>query len=868
MARRLLPAALLIPVGIGWLRWQGELHGLYTTAFGVTLFSAANVLVFALLIWRSAQILNRLDAQRAAAESSMRQLADSLPQFVWTTDSHGATDYFNQRCFEYNGLNFEQTRDGGWVDAIHPDEVRHVMESRGRAFANRQPYTMEYRFKRASDGMYRWQLARGIPLFDATGTLVRWLGTCTDIHDIKMAEQASRNNEAQFRQLANFTPQLVWTATGDGNIDYYNQRWYDYTGLTFEQSENWGWEAVLHPDDLQNTITRWTNAFITHEPYEMEFRLKRAADGVQRWHLGRAFPVRDAQGTVVRWFGTCTDIHALKLAEEAVRASELRFKQLADSMPQMVWAAAPDGAIDYYNQRWHDYTGMTFEQTKNWGWEPVLHPDDLQNTIDRWTQACETCVPYEIEYRFKRADGVYRWHLGRALPIRDAQGAVVRWFGTSTDIHEIKLTEEALRRSELQFKQLADAMPQIVWAATPDGNIDYSNQRWLDYTGISFEDTKNLGWRLVLHPDDARNTQQQRTTALSTGAPYQIEYRFKRADGMYRWHLGQAQPIRDAQGIIVRWFGTCTDIEDYKQAGREIKLLNESLEQRVEQRTAELALANHQLADANRELNESSLRLVQSNRELQDFASVASHDLQEPLRKVQAFGDRLKSVARTAMDTEGRDYLDRMLNATKRMKSLIEDLLKLARVTSQAQPFQPLNLSQVARDVLSDLEVRIAATNALVDLDPLPTIEADAVQMRQLLQNLIGNALKFHHPGKPPAIHVYAELPDPLGPQQSFFRLIVEDQGIGFDEKYLDRIFAVFQRLHGRAEYEGTGVGLAICRKIAQRHGGEITAASTPDQGARFVVTLPFLPPNSDSAGIPSTPAGMESAVTVAGRLL
>ena len=233
-------------------------------------------------------------------------------------------------------------------------------------------------------------------------------------------------------------------------------------------------------------------------------------------------------------------------------------------------------------------------------------------------------------------------------------------------------------------------------------------------------------------------------------------------------------------------------------------------------------------------------KLEQSNRELQDFAAVASHDLQEPLRKVQAFGERLKTVCGEALDAQGRDYLDRMLNASQRMQTLIQDLLRFARVTSQAHPFSPVDLAQVAREVLSDLEVRISETNARVEVGYLPSIQADAMQMRQLLQNLIGNALKFRQIGTPPVIRVYAEEASVQPDADGMFRLVVQDNGIGFEEKYLDRIFTVFQRLHGRAEYEGTGVGLAICRKIAQRHGGEITATSSPGQGACFRVALPL----------------------------
>jgi signal transduction histidine kinase len=227
--------------------------------------------------------------------------------------------------------------------------------------------------------------------------------------------------------------------------------------------------------------------------------------------------------------------------------------------------------------------------------------------------------------------------------------------------------------------------------------------------------------------------------------------------------------------------------------------------------------------------------LQRSNRELEEFAQVASHDLQEPLRKVQAFGDRLATKYAAQLDEQGRDYVARMQAAAKRMSTLITAMLAYSRVTTKARPFEPVDLDRVVRDAVSDLESRIEATGGKVEIGRLPTVEADPVQMRQLAQNLIGNALKFHRPDVPPVVQVSCA----EGPSSGTIRLTVEDNGIGFDVKYRDRIFGMFQRLHGRTEYEGTGLGLALCRKVAERHGGSITATGMPGQGAVFIVTLP-----------------------------
>jgi light-regulated signal transduction histidine kinase (bacteriophytochrome) len=259
------------------------------------------------------------------------------------------------------------------------------------------------------------------------------------------------------------------------------------------------------------------------------------------------------------------------------------------------------------------------------------------------------------------------------------------------------------------------------------------------------------------------------------------------------------------------------------------------------------------LRQSEEKLRRFTAQLEQSNRELQDFAYVASHDLQEPLRKIVVFGERLKDKYGPALGAEPRDYIERMHKAASRMQTLISDLLSFSRVTTKVHPFIPVNLAQVTREVLEDLESRIEQVHGQVEVGDLPVIEADGLQMRQLLQNLIGNALKFRRPDEPPIVKVAARKVAPRAGRE-FCELTVSDNGIGFDEKYLDRIFNVFQRLHARSEYEGTGMGLAIVKKITLHHGGGVTAQSQPGQGATFIVTLPAAHPKEEPVFPTKTP--------------
>jgi PAS domain S-box-containing protein len=482
----------------------------------------------------------------------------------------------------------------------------------------------------------------------------------------------------------------------------------------------------------------------------------------------------------------------------------------------------------------------------------VVHSDKGLRTMRQLRATVDELVGAEQELLDRRSAesdasaSTARWTLAAvtataALLVIAAAGLVARDAAlrkTATDARERQLAAERAEADAgaRRFRVMAEAMPQMIWTARPDGDIDYCNRQWYAYTGVPEGQPHAWGWSKALHPDDRERTVALWQHAVATGGDYDIEYRFRRHDGAYRWFIGRASPVCDREGRITQWVGTCTDIDDQKRS-------RDQLETLVREATAELVEANARLRDEVAERRRAEARalvlnaeLERSNRALQDFASVASHDLQEPLRKIQAFGDRLAVRCADQLGEPGRDYLGRITSAAGRMSVLINDLLAFSRVTSKAKPFARVDLNTVAREVVGDLEARVRQTGGRVEVGELPAVEADPTQMRQLLQNLIANGLKFHRKGEPPRVRVSGEAAGGV------YRLTVSDNGIGFDEKYLPRIFDVFQRLHGRDEYEGTGIGLAICRKIVERHGGTITAHSRPGQGATFVVTLPMRP--------------------------
>lgn len=419
-----------------------------------------------------------------------------------------------------------------------------------------------------------------------------------------------------------------------------------------------------------------------------------------------------------------------------------------------------------------------------------------------------------------------RFFLNNVAPIRGRDGEIIGGVGAMLDVTDQIESARALRESEERFRSLANAMPQLVWTARPDGIVDYYNERVSLYDGIH-GDGIAWEWSPVLHPDDHKRTAEAWHRAVATGESYEIEHRVRRSDGSFRWHLSRAVPVRDEKGQIVRWYGTATDIheqielrEALRQSERELQGLNQDLERRVVERTAALA---------------------HRNEELQQFAYVASHDFQEPLRKIQTFADLLETEHIDSLSDEARFYLSRIGNAAERMSHLLADMLDFSRVTTQRRPTTRVDVAEIVEQAMSDLEMNIREVGARIEVDADVHLDADENQFRQVINHLLLNALKFRSGDTAPHIVITAELlqPSETADHQSMCRITIRDDGIGFDPRHAERIFRPFERLHGRSDYPGTGMGLAICRRIVQGHDGRIWAESEPGVGSRFIMEFP-----------------------------
>jgi len=375
-------------------------------------------------------------------------------------------------------------------------------------------------------------------------------------------------------------PAMAWRCRPDGFVEFFNRRWLEYTGLSLDNSLGWGWTDAIHPDDLNQLRDKWRALVASGESGQMEARLRRGS-GEYRWFLIRLGPARNNRGEIVKWYGTSTDIEelgqtdSLRAAErmiEEIRGSEANLRRTIDTIPALVSGFLPDGSNEFMNQRWHDYTGLSPEESQRGGWQQAVHPDDLPPLVERFRHARAIGEPGEIETRLRRHDGVFRWFFVRAEPLRDDTGNVVKWYASSTDIEDRKQAEEKLRQDECELRQITDAIPQTIIVQDPDGIPIYANKALLDYAGLTIEDVSRPDFRArIAHPEDFERLRDIRQAALLSGLPFEIEVRGRSKDGQYRWFLARYNPFRDEQGRLVRWYVTGTDIEDRKRAEEKLR---------------------------------------------------------------------------------------------------------------------------------------------------------------------------------------------------------------------------------------------------------------------------------------------------------
>ena len=787
-------------------------------------------------------------------------------------------------------------------DKFKKTGVSDLRESFRRVIKTGKPDTMEvFRYDiRQPDGTFveRFWRPTHYPLLDTEGKLSFIVQVSQDVTEEvyterRLAAAQKRLDEAlEIGQVGSW----VWDVAANKVIaDPMLSRLFGVSteegaeGLALETFTN-----AIHPDDRDRVQKRIAKTLETNGTFESEYRTV-IADGSTRWVLARGRIDLDADGKGSTFPGVIVDITARKEAEEKFKQQAAFVQTITGNIGEGVFALDKEGKVTYVNKAAQEILGWSDKELMGISIHEKIHYQREDGT----PMAREDCDMLQIlktgkatlnaETAFTCKDGSIIIVQVSTSPILkdDKMIGLVQSFSDITErrqaAHNLQFLSQASKTlsSSLDYKITLQrvtelCVPQIAdWCSIELLDDDGDLQQ----VGLGHVDPSKIAWALKLRDEYPANMDAPAGVpqVIRTGQPeiYPVITREMIAmSAKDEKHLEIISQLNFSSVMIVplaiegKTIGAITFANtehkrsytnaDYEMAQElavraSIAITNANLYRTAQEELAERERLEAKLRDVNEQLEErvkertqqleaTNQSLERSNRELQDFAYVASHDLQEPLRKIQAFGNLLESEFGAQLG-DGKDYLKRMRSAASRMSILIEDLLAFSRVTTKARPFANVGLTEIATEVAGDLETRIADTGGKVTIDDLPTIKGDPVQMRQLLQNLIANALKFHKPDSTPEVHVYGEAILGNNGKIKEYQVCVADNGIGFDEKYLDRIFAVFQRLHGHESYEGTGIGLAVCRKIVERHGGSITARSKAGEGSTFIITLPAKPP-------------------------
>ena len=826
MARRLLPGMIVLPVVIGWLRIMGEKKGFFESGVGVVLVVITYTVCFVFLTWLSAKEANKIDNKRKQAEDSQRETNEYLenlfsyanaPIIVW--DTKYRITRFNPAFELLTGRKAEEVI-GYSIEVLFPvDLVKSSMRLIHKAQQGERLEIEEINIVHV-DGTIKTVLWNSAPMFSTDGqTITEVIAQGQEITDRKKAEDSLRETNDYLENLFSYAnaPIIVWDTKS--MITRFNPAFELLTGRKAEEVIGHSIE-ILFPIDLVESSMALIQKAQNGARLEIEEINIVHVDGSIKTVLWNSAPMFSVDGqTIIEVIAQGQDITERKMAEDAMYESEDRFRTMANAIPQLSWIAHADGFIFWYNQRWYEYTGTTPEQMEGWGWQRVHDPVVLPSVLEKWTYSIGTGESFDMEFPLLGADGKFRTFLTRVMPMKDSAGRIIQWFGTNTDITELKQAETALKLLSSELEIIIDSIPGLVFYKDVNNHYLRVNKYMCDAYGKSKKQMEGIHLN-ELHTNEQSQAYydadlrviKSRTSELNIDEPWETEI------GL-RWVNTSKVPYMDQNGEVVGVIGVSMDVTERKLAERELEVYRKHLEELVTERTADLAVANH--------------NLERSNKELEEFAYVASHDLQEPLRMVSSYTQLLERRYKDKLDQDANDFIQYAVDGASRMQKLINDLLDYSRVSSQGREFSKVDISQVLGNAVSNLQNLISDNLALVTNEDLPVINIDESQIIRVFQNLIENGIKYKKKTELPKIHIACKK------KNNLYEFSVRDNGIGIDMQYHDRIFIIFQRLHKKDEFPGTGIGLSVTKRIIERHGGTIWFDSKKEVGTTFYFTIP-----------------------------
>jgi PAS domain S-box-containing protein len=610
--------------------------------------------------------------------------------------------------------------------------------------------------------------------------------------------------ELPLRGVMDTIPGLVWSALPDGDVEFCNQRWLDYTGMSFNEIKGWGWAAAIHPQDITDLREGWRTALARSTSFEAEARVRRA-DGCYRWFLIQAVPLRDSGGRIIRWYGTNTDIEELKLVQLELQKQTFRLDQLFEQAPEAVVVLSTDDRIVRVNKEFTHMFGYGPDEALQRPINDLIVPEAEIERCGAYTRLLQQGGRVEVETVRRRKDGTEIDVSLLAISVRTTSGGQVVNYAIYRDITERKRAEEHLRESEARFQAMADTAPVLIWMTGTDGLCNYFNKPWLEFTGRTMEQEVGIGWTEGVHPDDVQGCFDGFLPAFHARKPFRMEYRLRRADGEYRWVIESGIPRYTGGGEFAGYIGSNIDITDLKHA--------EAEGQRLRQLEADLA-----------HINRVSM--------MGELAASLAHEIKQPI--AAALMDAKSCVRWLQHDTpdvaEGCQAALRMINDATRATEVIDRVRSLYKRDTSDREL--LDLNGIIREMIillhdkadpNFISIRVELTSGL------PLITADRVQLQQVLMNLILNAIEAMKDTKG-ELTVTSKRTD-----DDQLLISVSDSGIGLPNGEPDRIFDAFFT----TKTQGTGMGLSISRRIIESHGGSLWASANTERGATFHFTLP-----------------------------
>jgi len=827
-------------------------------------------------------VTDRRRAERAlrASEARLRTLSDNLPEgaiYRYRHDADGKAniDFISGGIERLTGVPAaEFMADAALVDRNVLPEDRDRLNA--AILASREGLTQfeaEVRHIHRATGEIRWSLMRSTPTRNPDGSTT-WDGIELDITDRKRAEEALRESARHQRFLAGLletSEQPFATGYPNGRLGICNRAYCELTGYSLDELQSTSWSAELTPPEwAEKEMAELAELEQTGKPvrYEKEYvrkdgrrvpvellvhaardesgqtefyycfltditERKRIDEALRRSRDEMELRVRERTGELSNANQTlAAQIEERKRAEAALHESEAAFRTLAESVPQLVWICNPDGMNVYFNQRWVEYTGMTLEESYGRGWNTPFHSDDKQAAWRAWNHAVESGDTYRVESRLRGADGSYRWFLMRGVPSRDAAGEIVKWFGTCTDIDDLKQAEQEARtaRERLALALKVGHSGTFEWDVRNNVNVWTPEVEELYGLATGTFGGRYEDWEAFVLPEDLPQARACLEESLKTGEFF-AEWRIRHAgSGEIRWIVANAQVSFDEEGRPLRMIGFNRDITDRKRAELEVLRLNQDLERRVAERTVELERIAAELEKRNREVE-------RVNRMKTEFLARSSHELRTPLNAIVGYSDLLSEQSAGPLPNPYPRFVANIQEGARHLLDMVNDLLDLSRIEAGRIELnlERFDISAALDEILSVITPLAETKRTRIEnrIAPDTVLVADRLRFKQILYNLMSNAVKF----TPEEGRVWIE----TATDGEILTICVGDTGIGIAADEQEAIFEEFHQVTSaqKPSAVGTGLGLAITRKLARLHGGDVRVESEMGKGSRFLVSLP-----------------------------